>query len=112
VSAGWLTVAQTSPAGGILPLKLPLKVISGCPWSRSSCGAESQLHGGRLGLRRRGRLHETFKVRSGEYEAIYANMPVFGLAAAAGHLPTARKANTAAVRIGASTMDEPAIEPY
>ena len=56
--------------------------------------------------------HETFKVRSSEYEAIYANMPVFGLAAAAGHLPAARKANTAAVRIGASTTDEPAVEPY
>jgi hypothetical protein len=56
--------------------------------------------------------HETFKVRAGEYEAVYGNMPVFGLAAAAGHLPTAQKANTAAARIGASATDEPAVEPY
>jgi len=56
--------------------------------------------------------HETFKIRAGEYEAVYGNMPVFGLAAAARHLPTARKANTAAARIGASTTDEPAVAPY
>ena len=40
--------------------------------------------------------HETFRVRAGEYEAVYGNMPVFGLAAAATHLPAARKGNTAA----------------
>jgi hypothetical protein len=56
--------------------------------------------------------HETFKIRAGEYEAVYGNMPVFGLAAAASHLPTAQKANTAAARIGASTTDEPVVEPY
>ena len=43
--------------------------------------------------------HETFRVRAGEYEAVYGNMPVFGLAAAARHMPAARKANTAAARI-------------
>ena len=52
--------------------------------------------------------HETFRVRAGEYEAVYGNMPVFGLAAAATHLPATRKGNTAAARIGASTTDEPA----
>jgi hypothetical protein len=56
--------------------------------------------------------HETFRVRAGEYEAVYANMPVFGLAAAAEHLPIARKAQTAAARIGASDTDEPVVEPY
>ena len=56
--------------------------------------------------------HETFQVRAGEYEAIYGNMPVFGLAAAARHAPITRKGQTAAVRIGASTQDEPAVEPY
>jgi hypothetical protein len=56
--------------------------------------------------------HETFKIRAGEYEAVYGNMPVFGLAAAARLLPTAQKANTAAARIGASATDEPAVEPY
>ena len=29
--------------------------------------------------------HETFRVRAGEYEAIYGNMPRFGLAAAGEH---------------------------
>jgi Domain of unknown function (DUF4188) len=56
--------------------------------------------------------HETFKVRAGEYEAVYGNMPVFGLAAAARPLPAAQKANTAAARIGASATDKPAVEPY
>jgi hypothetical protein len=56
--------------------------------------------------------HETFKFRAGEYEAVYGNMPVFGLAAASRHLPMGRKADTAAVRIGASTTDTPAVEPY
>jgi Domain of unknown function (DUF4188) len=56
--------------------------------------------------------HETFRVRAGEYEAVYGNMPVFGLAAAGAHVPAARKGNTAAARIGASTTDEPAVAPY
>jgi hypothetical protein len=29
--------------------------------------------------------HETYRVQAGEYEAIYANMPTTGLAAAGGH---------------------------
>lgn len=56
--------------------------------------------------------HETYRVRAGEYEAIYGNMPVFGLAAAARHVPVGRKAQAAAARIGASATDEPALEPY
>jgi len=56
--------------------------------------------------------HETFRVRAGEYEAVYGNMPVFGLAAAGTHVAAARKGNTAAARIGASTTDEPAVAPY
>ena len=56
--------------------------------------------------------HETFRVRAGEYEAVSGNMPVFGLAAAATHLPAARTGSTAATRIGASTTDEPAVAPY
>ena len=56
--------------------------------------------------------HETFRVRAGEDEAVYGNMPVFGLAAAATHLPAARKGTTAATRIGASSTDEPAVAPY
>ncbi|MGO9778637.1 MAG: monooxygenase family protein [Streptosporangiaceae bacterium] len=56
--------------------------------------------------------HETFRVRAGEYEAVYGNMPVFGLAAAARHLPAGRKGDTAAARIGASSTDDPAVAPY
>ena len=56
--------------------------------------------------------HKTYRVHAGEYEAIYGNMPVFGLAAAAAHVPVARKAQAAAARIGASRTDEPAVEPY
>jgi len=54
--------------------------------------------------------HETYRVRAGEYEAIYGNMPVFGLAAAARHVPVGRKAQAAAARIGASATDEPALD--
>jgi Domain of unknown function (DUF4188) len=56
--------------------------------------------------------HETYRVRAREYEAIYGNMPVFGLAAAARHEPVRRKANSAAARIGATTVDDPAVVPY
>ena len=56
--------------------------------------------------------HETFKVRAGEYEAIYGNMPVFGLAKASAPVPVGRKAQAAAARIGAAAADEPAVEPY
>jgi Domain of unknown function (DUF4188) len=33
--------------------------------------------------------HETFVVKPGQYDAIYANMPIFGLAAATKHLSAA-----------------------
>ena len=56
--------------------------------------------------------HETFRVRAGEYEAIYGNMPVFGLAKASATVPVGRKANSAAARIGATSIDQPAVEPY
>ena len=45
------------------------------------------------------RLRRSSSRNSCEYEALYGNMPVFGLAAAAGHLPTTQKANTAAARV-------------
>jgi hypothetical protein len=56
--------------------------------------------------------HETFKVRAGEYEAIYGNMPTFGLAKATSLVPVGKKAQAAAARIGAASGDEPAVEPY
>ena len=56
--------------------------------------------------------HETYRVRAGEYEAVYGNMPLFGLAAAGRHLPAGAKANSAAARIGATPIDDPAVAPY
>ena len=54
--------------------------------------------------------HETYKVRAGEYEAIYGNMPVFGLAAASAHVPVAKRGQSAAGRLGGA--DEPALDVY
>jgi hypothetical protein len=50
--------------------------------------------------------HETYKVRAGEYEAIYTNMPVRGLAVAGEHVPVRGKGHSAARRIGATEVDE------
>jgi len=44
--------------------------------------------------------HETYLVEPGKYEAIYANMPVFGLAAATKHVPIAGRKETARRRLG------------
>lgn len=44
--------------------------------------------------------HETYKVRAGEYEAVYGNMPEFGLAKATKHVPVGKKGDSAAARIG------------
>jgi hypothetical protein len=56
--------------------------------------------------------HETYKVRADEYEAIYGNMPVIGLAAATSHVPVGSTGQSAARRIGAAEHDQPALEPY
>jgi Monooxygenase af470-like len=56
--------------------------------------------------------HETYKVRAGKYEAMYGNMPAFGLAKATSVVPAGRKRQTAAARIGATTTDEPAVPGY
>ena len=44
--------------------------------------------------------HETFLVRAGEYECIYNNMPLRGLAKAARHVDAVDRAATAAGRLG------------
>lgn len=44
--------------------------------------------------------HETFLVGQGAYEAVYANMPVFGLAKATSHAPATRRRETARRRLG------------
>ena len=56
--------------------------------------------------------HETYKVHPGAYECIYINMPRFGLAAAGMHTPIGSTAQSAARRIGATDVDEPALTPY
>lgn len=48
-----------------------------------------------------GIFHETYKVPSGSYESLYANMPNFGLAKAIGHHPVTSKHNTSEQRIKA-----------
>ncbi len=43
--------------------------------------------------------HETYEVAAGRYETIYANMPRFGLAAAAKHVPVGKRGETARERL-------------
>ena len=54
-----------------------------------------------------GIFHETYLVDAGRYEAVYGNMPVFGLAAATKHVPAVGKRETARRRLGGES--EPAI---
>lgn len=46
--------------------------------------------------------HETYVVPAGSHESIYMNMPPYGLAAATGVTPVARRGNRAADRLGIS----------
>ena len=46
--------------------------------------------------------HETYVVPNGQYESIYANMPRFGLASAAQHMPVAGNLESARSRISAA----------
>lgn len=54
-----------------------------------------------------GIFHETFLVDAGKYEALYGNMPVFGLASATKHVPAVGKRETARRRLGGDS--EPAV---
>ena len=56
--------------------------------------------------------HETYKIRAGEFESIYGNMPKIGLAAATRHVPVGSTGQSAARRIGATADDRPALVPY
>jgi Monooxygenase af470-like len=56
--------------------------------------------------------HETYRVAAGQYEAVYANMPVVGLASATSHRPAGTRGHTAARRIGLAAADNPAVPPY
>ena len=56
--------------------------------------------------------HETYHVAAGAYEAVYGNMPVFGLAAATSHCEVGERGQTAARRIGKTETDAPAVPGY
>ncbi len=45
--------------------------------------------------------HETYKIAAGQYEAIYGNMPKFGLGAAVPHVPVGKRGETARERLAA-----------
>ena len=47
--------------------------------------------------------HETYKVRAGEYEALYSGMPAFGLGKASTLVPATGRRDTARGRIGAAS---------
>lgn len=47
-----------------------------------------------------GFYHETYNVQEGQYECMYVNMPVYGLARASNHVPATGKRETARGRLG------------
>jgi hypothetical protein len=51
-------------------------------------------------------------VRTADVETIYGNMPPYGLAAATAAVPVRRGRDSAAARIGATDVDEPALPGY
>ena len=53
-----------------------------------------------------GIYHETFKVQADQYECVYANMPVVGLAKAGEHVSVGRRGDTARDRLDASAVAE------
>ncbi|MEH2408375.1 DUF4188 domain-containing protein [Nostoc sp.] len=58
--------------------------------------------------------HETYLIELGRYEAVYGNMPVFGLAAATKHVPAMGRRETARRRLGGDgepAVPSPAIQP-
>ena len=55
--------------------------------------------------------HETYRVRAGEYEAMYGNMPRIGLARVAEHLPLG-STSTAARRLGDPAAEESPVAGY
>ena len=55
--------------------------------------------------------HETYRVRAGEYEAIYGNMPRVGLGAAGEHGPLG-STSTASLRAGVRAEDAAPVAGY
>lgn len=58
-----------------------------------------------------GIFHETYRIRPGGWEAIYGNMPAFGLAGATQAVPVSR-GQSAAQRIGDRPDDTQPVEGY
>lgn len=56
--------------------------------------------------------HETYRVGPGRVEAIYGNMPRFGLALATSHVPVGAGRQAAATRMDPAVPDVPAVTPY
>ena len=55
--------------------------------------------------------HESYRVHAGDFEAMYGNMPVVGLATAGRHVPLSRS-STAARRIGGGTGGRAPVDAY
>ena len=58
--------------------------------------------------------HETYLIEPGRYEAVYGNMPVFGLAAGTKHVSAMGRKETARRRLGGDgepAVPSPAIHP-
>jgi hypothetical protein len=54
--------------------------------------------------------HETYLVRADQYECVYGNMPLMGLARAGAHVPATGRRETAKRRLG--MQGEPAVPSY
>jgi hypothetical protein len=54
--------------------------------------------------------HETYRVKAGQYEAIYHNMPAYGLGAASRLVPAASQYATAASRLGQREHDNAPVD--
>lgn len=56
-----------------------------------------------------GIYHETYKIKSGEYESIYGNMPLFGLGKALKHIPITEYINSAQKRLNKGEVTPPVL---
>ncbi len=56
--------------------------------------------------------HETYRVTPGSVEAVYVNMPPFGLAKAVAGAPAGAVGQSAALRMGVRPEDVPPVTPY
>ncbi|GAA3400347.1 DUF4188 domain-containing protein [Paenibacillus hodogayensis] len=54
-----------------------------------------------------GIYHETYLIQEGQYESVYNNMPVYGLAKAGAHVPATGQRETASRRLGRN--NDPAV---